>query len=208
MTLGFKTYGVIKAAFDITVASILIVSLLPLFLIVAVVVSFDGGPVFFRHRRLGQHGQPFKVVKFRTMCVDADRRLASLLGASSEARKEWEATRKLRNDPRVTRVGQFLRRTSLDELPQLLNVLRGEMSLVGPRPIVAEEASNFGRRLDDILSVKPGITGLWQVSGRSDISYLRRVALEAIYARHRNAILDLYILLLTPAAVLRARGAY
>ncbi len=208
MTLGFKTYGVIKAGFDVVIASILLISLLPLLVFVGVAVSLDGGPVFFRHRRLGQFHKPFNVVKFRTMCVDAEQRLAALLDASPDARAEWQASRKLKNDPRVTRVGNFLRRTSLDELPQLLNVLRCEMSLVGPRPIVAAEASNFGRHLDEILSVKPGITGLWQVSGRSDLRYLRRVALEATYARHRNAILDLYILLMTPAAVLRARGAY
>ncbi len=208
MKLGFKTYGVIKAGFDVAIASILLISLLPLFVFVGVAVSLDGGPIFFRHRRLGQFHRPFNVVKFRTMCVDAEQRLAALLEASPDARAEWQASRKLKDDPRVTRVGNFLRRTSLDELPQLLNVLRCEMSLVGPRPIVAAEASNFGRHLDEILSVKPGITGLWQVSGRSDLSYLRRVALEATYARHRNAILDLYILLMTPAAVLRARGAY
>lgn len=208
MTGTARRYDMMKTTIDMAISAILLIFLLPVFAIIGILVSRDGGPVFFCQTRLGRFGQPFRVIKFRTMAVDADARLTALLDASPDARLEWSVKRKLTRDPRITRAGGLLRRSSLDELPQLINVLRGEMSLVGPRPIVADEAARLGCRLGGILSVKPGITGLWQINGRNDVTYFRRVALESVYARHRTVLLDLYILLMTPLAVVRARGAY
>jgi len=143
------------------------------------------------------------------MVVDSDARLQTLLAIDPEARREWELDRKLRNDPRITGVGNFLRKSSLDELPQLINVRRGEMSLVGPRPIVGAEISRYGHRFSDYCAVRPGITGLWQISGRSDVDYRRRVAMDVVYARRRPRTgLYLYILVMTAPAVLLRRGAY
>jgi len=183
--------------------------LLPLLLGVALCIyAQDGGPVVFAHRRIGRNGRYFHCLKFRSMAVDAQERLAQLLAADPAARAEWEKDHKLRNDPRVTKLGAFLRKTSLDELPQLINVLRGEMSLVGPRPIVDGEVEKYGSRFSRYCAVKPGITGLWQVSGRNDTSYRTRVALDCLYARRRNLGLDAYILAATVPAVLTRRGSY
>jgi exopolysaccharide production protein ExoY len=168
----------------------------------------DGGPVLFAHRRIGRDGRVFRCLKFRSMAVDAEARLADLLARDPKARAEWEADHKLRNDPRVTKLGAFLRRSSLDELPQLFNVLRGEMSLVGPRPIVDAEIAKYGRRFRQYCAVKPGITGLWQVSGRNDTSYRTRVALDCLYAKRRSLLLDAQVLLATVPAVLMRRGSY
>jgi Undecaprenyl-phosphate galactose phosphotransferase WbaP len=168
----------------------------------------DGGPVLFAHRRIGRDGRTFRCLKFRSMAIDAEARLAELLANDPLARAEWEADHKLRNDPRVTRLGAFLRKSSLDELPQLFNVLKGEMSLVGPRPIVEAEIPKYGRRFRQYCAVKPGITGLWQVSGRNDTSYRTRVALDCMYAARRSAWLDLKVLACTIPAVLSRRGSY
>jgi exopolysaccharide production protein ExoY len=168
----------------------------------------DGGPVVFAHRRIGRDGRHFRCLKFRSMAVDAEERLAELLARDPQARDEWERDHKLRNDPRVTKLGAFLRKSSLDELPQLVNVLKGEMSLVGPRPIVDAEAPKYGRRFRHYCAVKPGITGLWQVSGRNDTSYRARVAMDCVYAARRNALLDARIMLATIPAVLLSRGSY
>jgi lipopolysaccharide/colanic/teichoic acid biosynthesis glycosyltransferase len=168
----------------------------------------DGGPMFFAHRRVGRHGVPFPCLKFRSMAIDADLRLERLLAADVEARREWDADHKLRADPRVTPVGDFLRRSSLDELPQLFNVLRGDMSLVGPRPIVQAEAAKYGRRFKSYCKVRPGITGLWQVSGRNDVCYRERVALDVLYARRKSLAMDAGILIKTVPAVLLRRGSY
>jgi len=196
-----------KRCFDPAIAALLLLALSPLLLAVAAAVRRDGGPVFYRHVRLGLGGRSFPCLKFRTMHVNADRALAELLARDPAAAAEWAATQKLKNDPRVTSVGQLLRKTSLDELPQLINVLRGEMSLVGPRPIVASELRYYGDAADDYFATRPGLTGLWQVSGRSDTSYERRVELDAWYVRNWTLQHDIVILLKTVPAVLLRRGA-
>jgi lipopolysaccharide/colanic/teichoic acid biosynthesis glycosyltransferase len=194
---------------NFVIALLALIFIAPLMVAVAVAVyAQDGGPVLFAHRRIGRNGRSFYCLKFRTMAVDAEARLAELLASDPAARAEWERDHKLRNDPRVTGVGDFLRRSSLDELPQLLNVLRGEMSLVGPRPIVEAEIVKYGRRFGQYCAVKPGITGLWQVSGRNDTSYRTRVALDCLYARRRNLRLDAAVLFCTVPAVLSRRGSY
>jgi lipopolysaccharide/colanic/teichoic acid biosynthesis glycosyltransferase len=196
-------------AMNIVVALLALIFLAPVMIAVAVAVfAQDGGPILFAHRRIGRAGRHFYCLKFRTMAVDAETRLEALLAEDPQARAEWERDHKLRDDPRVTRLGAFLRRSSLDELPQLFNILRGEMSLVGPRPIVDAEVSKYGRRFRNYCAVKPGITGLWQVSGRNDTSYRTRVALDCVYARDRNLLLDSYIILSTVPAVLTRRGSY
>ena len=187
---------------------LILIFVLPLMLLTAAAVAVqDGGPILFRHRRIGARGQSFYCFKFRSMRVDAQERLAELLARDPAARLEWERSQKLRNDPRVTPLGDFLRRSSLDELPQLFNLLRGEMNLVGPRPIVESEMIRYGARLRHYQTVKPGITGLWQVSGRSGVGYRRRVAMDTLYAKHRTVGLDLWIIAQTIPAVLLKRGS-
>jgi Undecaprenyl-phosphate galactose phosphotransferase WbaP len=182
--------------------------LAPLILTIAVVLWVQGGPIIYKHRRIGRDGRTFECMKFRTMVPNAEQVLRNLLEAHPELKVEWVRDHKLRNDPRVTGIGCFLRRTSLDELPQLLNVLRGEMSLVGPRPIVREELLRYGRNVRDYIAAKPGITGLWQVMGRNDTDYRRRVVLDTYYVRNQSLLLDVYILLKTTGVVLRRSGAY
>ena len=180
----------------------------PVFVIVPALIKFTScGPVFFRHRRLGRDGREISIWKFRTMYVDADDRLRKILAADPAATEEWERNFKLKNDPRVTPLGRFLRRTSLDELPQLFNVLSGEMALVGPRPIVEDEKAYYGDRYALLASVRPGMTGLWQVSGRSDTDYARRVALDAQYILNWSPWMDIWVLFRTIGAVLFMRGA-
>ena len=194
---------------DVLLSISALIFLAPLMLMVALLVYIvDPGPVFFGHRRLGKNGQTFRCWKFRSMVVDADARLCALLESDPVARAEWEADHKLRDDPRVTRIGHFLRKSSLDELPQFFNVLRGDMSLVGPRPIVADEIVKYGRYFTNYCRVRPGITGLWQISGRNDVSYRRRVALDVAYVRSKSVVLDLGILLLTVPRVVARRGSY
>ena len=201
---------VLKRAFDLAGALALIVALLPVLLLIALLVKADGGPALFAHERIGRGGRRFGCLKFRSMVVDSAERLEALLAADPEARAQWEATRKLKRDPRVTTIGRFLRASSLDELPQLINVLRGEMSLVGPRPVQAAElAAHYGPvAAAHYASVRPGMTGLWQVSGRNDTSYAERVALDLHYVANPTLLGDLRILLRTPFAVLGRRGAY
>ena len=192
---------------DLVIVSALCVLLLPVLAFIVIYMKvLERGPVFFAHHRVGLGGKPFKCLKFRTMCVDADQRLAQLLAASEEMRSEWARTQKLLCDPRVTRFGQILRNTSLDELPQLMNVLRGEMSLVGPRPIVEDEIRRYGRYAALYTSVRPGLTGLWQVTRNSRTSYRRRVATDVYYLRNRTLAYDLRILLATFSAVLVREG--
>ena len=206
-TPGLQTLG--KRALDVAGAGALLLLGAPVFLLLALLVRADGGPAFYAHERVGRGGRRFGCLKFRSMVVDSAARLEALLANDPAARAEWEATRKLRHDPRITWVGRFLRATSLDELPQLINVLRGDMSLVGPRPVVAAELANhYGAAAEHYLAVRPGITGLWQVSGRSDTSYAQRVALDVRYASNPSLLEDVRILLRTPAAVLLRRGAY
>jgi len=183
----------------------------PLFLFLAVLVKLSSpGPVFYVQKRVGRGYRNFGCIKFRTMRPDADAVLAHVLERSPEMRAEFDRDFKLRNDPRITPIGRFLRRSSLDELPQFLNVLRGEMSVVGPRPIVNKEIGRYGDYMDEVLAVRPGLTGLWQVSGRNNLSYPKRVRLDLAYARGRSFLIDLAIILRTFGVLLLPmdRGAY
>jgi lipopolysaccharide/colanic/teichoic acid biosynthesis glycosyltransferase len=194
---------------DVVAALIALVFFLPLMLVIALLIyASDPGPVLFAHRRVGKGGRHFRCLKFRSMAVDAEARLAELLANDPAARAEWSRDHKLKRDPRITTVGSFLRKSSLDELPQLFNVLRGEMGLVGPRPIVDAEVDRYGRYFSHYCSVRPGITGLWQISGRNDVSYRRRVAFDVAYSRSRSALMDAKILALTIPSVVFARGSY
>jgi lipopolysaccharide/colanic/teichoic acid biosynthesis glycosyltransferase len=201
-------YPIFKRAFDIVGASSAIVVLSPLLITIVAGAYISGGSPLFRHRRVGRGGVFFDCFKFRTMVTDADTVLQNLLNSDHQIKEEWLRDHKLRDDPRITRFGRFLRRTSLDELPQLWNVLRGEMSLVGPRPVVPEELRRYGRKVATFLSARPGITGLWQISGRNNTDYRRRVALDVCYVRSRSAILDVYILVKTLRVVFTTSGAY
>jgi exopolysaccharide production protein ExoY len=198
----------LKRVFDLMGAAVLGIVFAPLILAMAGLLRREGGPVVFRHRRVGRDGKAFDCLKFRSMVPDADRVLRELLKKHPELRAEWLRDHKLRDDPRITAVGRFLRRTSLDELPQLWNVIRGEMSLVGPRPIVHDELLRYGRCASKYLSARPGVTGLWQVMGRNNTDYRRRVVLDVYYIRRQNLRLDLYILAKTTLVVLGGRGAY
>jgi exopolysaccharide production protein ExoY len=198
-----------KRAIDIVVALIAIVLLAPLFAICffATIVA-SPGPVLFRHRRVGFGGKYFDCLKFRTMANDASKRLQDLLDSDPAAAAEWATTRKLRHDPRVTSIGAILRKSSLDELPQLFNVLKGEMSIVGPRPITHEELGRYSDSVDAYLSCRPGITGLWQVSGRSTTTYEKRVEYDAFYARNWSMALDAKILIVTIPVVLLSDSGF
>lgn len=190
-------------------AAVLLLLLSPLLLTIAWLIwRADGNPVLFGHFRVGRDGRLFKCLKFRTMRLDADRILHDLLENDPALRQEWLRDQKLRHDPRVTGIGEFLRRTSLDELPQLLNVVRGDMSLVGPRPITMSELVKYGPSRWHYLNVQPGITGLWQVSGRNNTTYEERVALDRHYVEHRSTLMDLKILLKTVYVVIRRDGAH
>ncbi len=196
-------------AFDVALSSAALIFLFPLMVLVALAIYLeDGGPVLFFQSRLGFRGRGFPCFKFRTMCVDAEARLAAVLASSPAAQREWAQDHKLKSDPRITKLGGFLRKSSLDELPQLLNVLRGEMSLVGPRPIVQAEVQKYGRRFSHYCAVRPGLTGLWQISGRNDASYRSRVAMDVVYAKKRGPALDLKIIAGTIPAVIMSRGSY
>ena len=201
--------GVSKRLFDIAAASVLLFTFLPLMLFIALAIwSTERGPIFFGHDRIGYRGRRFRCLKFRSMVPDAKQVLEQHLAQNPAARAEWEASQKLRNDPRITPLGRFLRETSLDELPQLLNVVRGDMSLVGPRPIVQDEIARYGRDIGAYTSTRPGITGLWQVSGRSDVDYTQRVQLDARYVITWSLIGDFLILLATIKVVFSRAGSY
>jgi UDP-galactose-lipid carrier transferase len=197
-----------KIAFDLSVATLALIVLAPLLLLVALLVKLDGGPALFLHTRIGAGGREFKCLKFRSMSVHGDSLLERLLTRNSAAAAEWAETHKLRNDPRVTRIGRLLRKTSLDELPQLFNVLRLEMSLVGPRPIVRHEVPHYAEDIAYYYEARPGITGLWQISGRSDVSYERRVRLDCWYVKNWTIWHDIAILAKTIPVVLNCKGAY
>jgi len=201
-------YAATKRILDVLGAIVLAIVFSPLILAIAVLMRREGDSIIYKHRRIGRHGRVFECLKFRTMVPNADQVLRELLEQDPEIKAEWVRDHKLRCDPRVTRLGRFLRRTSLDELPQLWNVMRGEMSLVGPRPVVREELLRYGRNVRTYLAAKPGITGLWQVKGRNDTDYRRRVVLDTYYVRNQNLLLDLYILLKTTRVVLGGSGAY
>jgi len=189
-------------------ALLLLIALSPLMAIVSFLIwRRDGAPVLFAHYRVGVDGKLFRCMKFRSMLRESEQVLADLLKNDPQARAEWERDQKLSNDPRITGIGHFLRRSSLDELPQLLNVLRGEMSLVGPRPITVAELTRYGKVRWHYLSVRPGITGLWQVSGRNNTSYEERVALDQRYVEQRSLTMDVAILFKTVRVVLLREGA-
>lgn len=198
-----------KRGLDVALASAAIVFLLPLFLLlVAVLLVAQGRPIFIRHSRVGRGGASFPCLKFRSMVTNSEAVLREYLATNHNAAEEWRETHKLKNDPRITALGHFLRKSSVDELPQLFNVLRGDMSLVGPRPIVRDEIVRYGAFIEDYLRVRPGITGLWQVSGRSDISYQQRVSLDVRYVREWSLWKDVVIMLKTIPALLRLSGSY
>jgi undecaprenyl-phosphate galactose phosphotransferase len=198
----------LKRGFDLLTGSLLCLLVAPLFGLISWQVARTGRPVCYRHERIGKGGRRFECLKFRTMVTDAERVLADYLAAHPEAEAAWRRDHKLKDDPRITRIGAWLRRTSLDELPQLINVMRGEMSLVGPRPVVAEELARYGDNIVYYVESTPGMTGLWQVSGRNDLDYRRRVHLDCWYVKNWSLWCDLVILLKTPRAVLRGDGAY
>jgi exopolysaccharide biosynthesis polyprenyl glycosylphosphotransferase len=200
-----------KRYFDIVFSLLSLLVMFPVMLVIALWIKLqDGGPIFYRHRRITAAGKEFDCLKFRTMHVGADTKLAEILRGDSEAKAEWEKTFKLRNDPRVTRIGRFLRKTSLDELPQFINVLRGEMSVVGARPVVYAELHNYYKKNAGLYcSMKPGITGPWQVGKRSDTEdYNERVELDTWYVLNHSIWLDLKIILKTVAHIATGRGAY
>ncbi len=199
----------LKRFLDLAIAVPAFLFLLPVFVAVGVAVWLDDGrPILFRQKRRGLGGEMFGCLKFRTMCVDAEAKLAGLLANDPVAAAEWAADQKLRNDPRVTRVGKLLRKTSLDELPQLWNIIKGEMSIVGPRPIVEAEVKRYGEHIQYYDSVRPGVLGLWQVSGRNDTCYEKRVELDVEYAQTHSAKADVMIILRAVPAVFLSRGAY
>jgi len=199
----------IKRFIDLTIVILGGILILPFLLVLALLIKISSpGPVLYGHKRLGINGKYFIAYKFRSMVMNADERLQKLFESNPELKKEWEKNHKLQNDPRVTAIGRFLRRRSLDEFPQLINILKGEMSLVGPRPIVDEEVSRYGEDFGRIFSVKPGLTGMWQVSGRSQTDYAARVLYDTYYLQSWSVWLDIWILFMTFGAVVRGRGAY
>ncbi len=198
----------IKRSFDIVFSSLVLMIGLPIYLCIALLILLcSGRPVFYTSRRIGYQGQELSCYKFRTMVNNADERLQEMLKQPG-IKKEWQSTQKLKNDPRVSNIGCFLRKTSLDELPQFYNVLKGDLSVVGPRPVTAEELRRFGKAKDKILSIRPGITGLWQTGGRSLTSYKKRVALEVRYVEQQSFFSDLWLILKTIPMVFGYRGAY
>ncbi len=197
----------VKMVFDVCAAGLGLVLAGPAFLIIALLVKLDGGPAFYGHTRLGSGARPFRCLKFRSMVVDSDAALERHLAGNPAAAQEWMQTRKLRNDPRITRIGRILRTTSLDELPQLVNVLRLEMSLVGPRPIVRAEMPHYGEDIAYYFEARPGLTGLWQVSGRTETTFKRRVELDCWYVKNWTLWHDVAILAKTVPAVLKRHGA-
>lgn len=200
-----KTYDFVKRIIDIIISSIGLIICLPIFIIIALLIKIDSkGPVFFKHKRIGKHGKKLEIYKFRTMIDNAEEAMKYF---TEEQKKEFKENFKLENDPRVTRVGKILRKTSLDELPQIINILKGEMSIIGPRPIVKNELEKYGKNQERFLSVAPGLTGYWAANGRSDVSYEERMALELYYVDNRSLLLDLKIFLKTIGSVLRGRGA-
>jgi len=199
-----------KRFVDISIATVAILAVWPMLVCIAALIWLrDGGPVIYKHTRIGRNGRPFPCLKFRTMVKNSDQVLAELLACDSAAREEWKVSRKLQNDPRIIPgIGTFLRKTSLDELPQIVNILHGDMSLVGPRPVTAAELEQYGSDVGAYLSMRPGLTGPWQVSGRNDTSYDDRVRLDATYAAQNSILTDLWILLTTVPVVMARRGAY
>lgn len=200
--------GRAKRAFDFAVATLALIFLAPVFLTVALLIKlFDPGPIFYRHTRVGRQGARFECLKFRTMRVDSDERLAHILLTDPVAAEEWQTSQKLRKDPRITPLGAFLRKSSIDELPQIFNVLKGEMSIVGPRPITRAELNRYGKERRYYLLVRPGITGLWQVNGRSSTGYEKRIRYDREYLEDWSWLGEFWIILMTIPAVLNTEDA-
>jgi lipopolysaccharide/colanic/teichoic acid biosynthesis glycosyltransferase len=198
-----------RRLFDIVFAAFALLATAPIFAVLLLMIRGSSrGPAVYKHRRIGRNGRQFDCLKFRTMVEDADQALDKLLAECADCRTEFQATYKLKNDPRITSVGKFLRKTSLDELPQFWNVLRGDMSVVGPRPIVEEERERYGADLPVVLSVRPGLTGLWQVSGRNDLDYQSRVELDKRYVLNQRFASDMQIILKTVSVMVKKDGAY
>lgn len=208
MGLSRSGKSFLKRVLDIAIAGSALLFVAPLMLMIALIIKLqDGGPVLFAHKRIGKRNQAFSCLKFRSMVTNAQARLDAYLEDDPEARREWELSQKLHRDPRITPIGLFLRKSSLDELPQLINILRGDMSLVGPRPIVQAEVPRYGDKIGVYCSTRPGLTGLWQVSGRSDTSYDFRVNLDVSYVNDWNLGKDFLIIAKTIPVVFAARGA-
>ena len=200
-----KAYDILKRFIDIIIGTIGLIVCIPIFIIIGIAIKIDSkGPVFFKHKRIGKHGKKLEIYKFRTMIENAEEAMKNF---TEEQKKEFAENFKLENDPRVTRVGKILRKTSLDELPQIINILKGEMSIIGPRPVVRSELKKYGSNQDKFLSVAPGLTGYWAANGRSDVSYEERMALELYYVNNRSLILDMKIFFKTIGSVLKGRGA-
>ncbi len=203
--------NLVKRIFDIVFALFVLSIFSPVYLLLMVLVALNSrGPIFYVQKRIGKNHRPFNCIKFRTMIDNADQALETIMESSDQVRQEFQESFKLKQDPRITEFGRFLRLTSLDEFPQFWNVLKGEMSVVGPRPLVPEELPKYGHKINTVLKIKPGITGLWQVSGRNDIPYPKRVQIDVYYATSHNWLLDLWIVFKTVGVILfpRNNGAY
>ena len=206
-----KIYIYIKNGFDILFSLLVIIFGFPVFLLISILIKFSSrGPIFYYHKRIGKNFKTFYCIKFRTMHPESDDILANLLDKNELIKNEYEKTHKIKNDPRITRIGKFLRKTSLDELPQFLNVLKLEMSIIGPRPIVSQEIIKYENSISKVISIRPGITGLWQVSGRNNLSYKKRVYLDCLYVEQFNLLMDLRIIIRTLGVLIFPidRGAY
>ena len=208
---NFKFYKLFKTLLDFLFSIFFLIASLPFFIIISILIKFSSrGPIFFLQERIGKNNIPFKCIKFRTMHPEAKDILENLLMNDEKLKMEFEQTHKIKNDPRITNIGKLLRKTSLDELPQFINVLKNEMSIVGPRPIVNKEKKKYGNNFKKVLSVKPGITGLWQVSGRNNLTYKTRIKLDMNYVENYNFLMDIRIIIRTIGVILFPldRGAY
>ena len=208
---NFKFYKLCKTVLDFLFSIFFLIAFLPIFIIISVLIKLSSrGPIFFLQERIGKNNIPFKCIKFRTMHPEAKDILENLLMKDEKIKMEFEQNHKIKNDPRITTIGKFLRKTSLDELPQFINVLKNEMSIVGPRPIVNKEKKKYGKNFKKVLSVKPGITGLWQVSGRNNLTYKTRVKLDLNYTKNYSFLMDIRILIRTIGVILFPldRGSY
>ncbi len=204
-----KNMLITKRIFDIVFSLTLIILLLPIIIITAILIKLTSkGPIFYVQERPGRFGKMIKIYKFRTMYVDAEKKLEEILKNNEELREEFRKYRKLKNDPRITPIGKILRKFSIDEIPQLFNVLKGDMSIVGPRPYQIDEINDMGEYKDIVLSVRPGLTGLWQISGRNDLSFSAKLKIETWYVLNWNLWLDLFIIIRTIPAVISGKGAY
>lgn len=205
-TFNYKNaYGVIKRSLDVTLSVIALIILSPIFLIIAAIIKLDSkGPVFFIHKRIGKDGKEIGIYKFRSMVQNAEDMIAEF---TEEQKKEFRENYKLQDDPRVTKIGKILRKTSLDELPQILNILKGDLSIIGPRPVIKRELEKYENNKEKFLSVKPGLTGFWAANGRSDTTYSERVQMELYYIDHMSLKMDIKIFFKTIGSVLKGRGA-